>query len=143
MIDVTVTNLTSKRIFRNRLERFARTAWRQASRSRSVDISIVVVGASRMRRLNKVYRRRQGITDILTFPLGSAKGDRSGEIVICVEEAQKRAREYRQTMTQALSFLIIHGLLHLAGFNHEGVAPATARRMLNLQKKLADHFNVH
>lgn len=74
-------------------------------------ISIVLVCDARMKNLNKIYRRRQGTTDVLTFDYG--------EIFICVPQAKRQAKELGHSLKEELGVLLIHGLLHLAGYDDE------------------------
>ena len=75
------------------------------------EISLVLVCDARMKGLNKKYRKRKGTTDVLAFDYG--------EIFICVPQAKKQAKELGHSLKQELAILLIHGLLHLAGYDDE------------------------
>lgn len=75
------------------------------------ELSIVLVGAGKMRELNKKYRKKNKATDVLAFSYG--------EIVICAQEVRKNARKYKLTLKEELARVLIHGILHLSGYNHE------------------------
>lgn len=77
-------------------------------------LSLVFIGNTRMRRMNRTYRGKDATTDILSFPFDRT----SGEIVISLQEAAKRAKRFAMTPRQYLTFLMIHGCLHLNGFEH-------------------------
>lgn len=77
-------------------------------------LSLVFVGKARMRRLNASYRDVDAPTDILSFPLSK----NSGEIVIHIDSAKKKARAFGYSGTEYLVFVFIHGLLHLKGYSH-------------------------
>ena len=75
------------------------------------EISIVLVCNSRMRSLNKRYRGKDKITDVLSFDYG--------EIIVCLPQAKKQAKELGHSLKKELGILLIHGILHLAGYNDQ------------------------
>ena len=77
-------------------------------------LSIALVGQGRIRELNKKYRGKNRATDVLAFP-----GDGLGEIVICLREVKKNAKRYRSNSEKELARVLIHGVLHLLGYDHE------------------------
>ena len=70
--------------------------------------SLVIVGDARMRSLNKEYRQKDKTTDVLTFDYG--------EIFICLPQAKRQAKQAKHSLKEELATLLIHGLLHLAGY---------------------------
>lgn len=95
-------------------------------------LSIVLVGAERMRKLNRQYRGKNRVTDVLAFP--AMKFDFSkpyntfkelrkieglGEIVLCPRVIKKNARRFNLSFKQELFRCLIHGVLHLLGYDHE------------------------
>ena len=90
-----------------------------------MDLSIVLVGPERMRRINKQYLRHDEVTDVITF---------EGEIIICPSEAARNARRYGTTLQRELVLYVIHGILHLAGFDDKAVEDAL--RMRKKEQKL-------
>jgi len=80
------------------------------------DLSIALVGQGRIRELNKKYRRKNRTTDVLAFP---SEEIGLGEIVICLKEIKKNAKRYETTFKKELSKVLIHGILHLLGCDHE------------------------
>ena len=81
---------------------------------RSYDLSVAFVDDAAMGRANRVYRGRRVATDILSFPLSRS----SGEILLSMAEIRKRAKVFGRGASNFLSFLFIHGLLHLKGYSH-------------------------
>ena len=67
-----------------------------------------------MRNLNRKFRRKNKTTDVLTFP-----GEESCEIVISVDQARKQAVREKHPVTTELRYLILHGVLHGLGYDHE------------------------
>lgn len=80
------------------------------------EISLVMVRASRMRQLNSIYRHKNKVTDVLSFTYKAAPI--SGEIIICLSQAQQQAKHFGSTLNNELDFLLVHGCLHLLGHDH-------------------------
>ena len=78
------------------------------------ELSLVFTTASKMLELNKTYRNLNKPTDILSFPLSKT----SGEIFICPGETRKMMSKFGRTYENFLTFLFIHGLVHLKGYDH-------------------------
>ena len=90
---------------------------------KEVQINIIFVDDMHIRQLNKRYRNADIPTDVLAFPMGE-KSPESGEhilgdIAISVETAKRHAEKYGHGLQEELSLLLIHGILHLAGYDHE------------------------
>lgn len=107
--------------------------------SRVLTLSIVLLGSRKMKEINHRYRGKNYTTDVLSFPL-SEKSKISeelylGEIIICPEKAKAQSILYGVTLSEELQRLLVHGILHLLGYDHEGNAQE-ARRMKNLEKKI-------
>jgi probable rRNA maturation factor len=96
------------------------------------ELSLTVVGDAEMQRLNRRYRAKDRPTDVLAFPLHEppiAAGVASlGDVVISIDTATIAARQRRRRLERVLDELLIHGVLHLLGYDHE-ISPAEARRM--------------
>lgn len=78
------------------------------------DLSLVFVGDVRSRRLNKTYRNKTYIPNVLSFPLDAT----TGEIFINTTQARREAKKFSMSDTGFVGFLFIHGLLHLKGYAH-------------------------
>jgi len=89
------------------------------------EISISIVDKAEIQEINKEYRDKNEPTDVLSFPLSNPDEWEDngipialGDIIICTEIAQEQADEYGHSFERELGFLAIHGLLHLAGYDH-------------------------
>jgi probable rRNA maturation factor len=105
------------------------------------EVSIAFVDDSRMADLNQHYRKRQGSTDVLAFPMaegefGHITPGMWGDIVISVQCALEQSQERGNSLTEELGVLLIHGVLHLMGYDHEGVPQEEAKRMRALEAQL-------
>jgi pyridoxine 5-phosphate synthase len=82
-------------------------------------VSIVLMDDAEMTGYNQTYRRKQGPTNVLSFPAAADLNGELGDILISVETAEREAKEKYVSLHQHLTWLIIHGLLHLLGHDHE------------------------
>ena len=88
------------------------------------ELSILLTNDEKIRSLNCDYRGKDRPTDVLSFPQEDDMEDESGnswlgDVVISVETASRQAEDHHLTLDQELMLLIIHGVLHLLGFDHE------------------------
>jgi len=122
-----------------RLARHARRLLR-ALRLEHAELSVVLVSDREMRTLNRRWRRRDRPTDVLSFAqregAGGAPDGLLGDVVISVDAARRQAAERGETLGREADRLLIHGLLHLLGYDHERSA-AEARRMQRRERALA------
>lgn len=94
-------------------------------------MALQVVSAPRMRMLNRRYRGKDKPTNVLAFPATPAPGVKPrplGDVVICGAVLRREARAQRKSETAHWAHLVVHGTLHLAGYDHEDGA-GKARRM--------------
>jgi rRNA maturation RNase YbeY len=89
------------------------------------ELSLLLTDDVQMRALNKQYRKINRPTDVLAFPMleGDAFPPRSqllGDVVISLETAGRQAKEAGHSLGREVKILLIHGILHLLGYNHEG-----------------------
>jgi probable rRNA maturation factor len=86
-----------------------------------VELSIVLVSDAQIKRLNKLYRNKDKPTDVLSFPIGEKVNGWLilGDIVISVDTAKRQAQELGYSLEEELKRLLVHGLVHLLGYDHE------------------------
>jgi len=86
-----------------------------------VELSIALVSDAQIKRLNKLYRNKDKPTDVLSFPIGEKVEDWLilGDIVISVDTARRQAQELGHSLEEELKRLLVHGLVHLLGYDHE------------------------
>ncbi len=119
---IEINNLTESPVDKKFLEKIAGSILKKEKKLNK-DLSIALVGSERMRELNKKYRGKNLATDVLSFQYGD-----SGEVVICLPQVKKNARRFKFTFKKELARVLIHGILHLLGYNHEG-SKKTAKEM--------------
>lgn len=108
-------------------------------------VSIHFIGEKKMARMNWVYRRRKGVTDVLSFAAqeGEQVGKRSrdlGDIFICLPQIKRQSRELGIGLREELIRVIIHGILHLAGYEHR--SKKSAKQMFTLQESLLNKSRI-
>jgi probable rRNA maturation factor len=102
------------------------------------ELSVALVGNPEIRRLNAQFRKKDYATDVLSFPAENKfPGELRllGDVVISVENAQLQAKERRRTVDEEMVTLLIHGIVHLLGYDHERSAK-DARIMTRLEKRI-------
>lgn len=81
-------------------------------------LNIIVAGAKLIRQLNSEYRHKDTLTDVLSFPMGQEE-EVTGEIYLCWPRVMEQADEFGHSWQREFSFLLVHGILHLLGYEHE------------------------
>ena len=97
-------------------------------------VSVLITGNSGMRRLNSRFRGKSRPTDVLSFP-PSADGDLAGDIAISIDIAAHNARVLGHSASDEIRILILHGILHLAGYDHENDDGEMARKETLLRQR--------
>ncbi len=115
------------------LERFAGRARRAVGLQG--EVNVLVTGDAEVRRLNRQFRRKDKPTDVLSFP--AIDRTFAGDIAISAATASRNARRLGHSTAQELKVLLLHGLLHLAGYDHEKDDGEMARKEERLRRKLA------
>ena len=144
---IEVNNLTTVRVDEKQLKDISQKVLRGEKIKDEVELSIALVGPARMREINKRYLSKNRATDVLAFPAfakgygGQAnpfKGIQGlGEIVICPIEVKKNAKEFSSTFEKELIKVLIHGILHLLGYNHEN----SRKESKKMEKKQNYYFS--
>ncbi len=118
----------------------------------NAEVGILVISDQRMRALNRRYRKIDRTTDVLSFPLQNLRPGRRtdggpkipvfliGDIVISGPVVLKQAREEGRTPDQVFLNLLIHGLLHLLGYDHER-SPSEAKQMKKKEQEIYKTVN--
>ncbi|MCA1849474.1 MAG: rRNA maturation RNase YbeY [Acidobacteria bacterium] len=120
--------------------RFAESAL-EAIGARGEGATVVFVSDRAMRGLNRRFRGRAGTTDVLSFPSGRApwekqSGANLGDVVVSVERAAAQAAEHGLRFEEEVAQLVLHGLLHLCGYDHETDDGEMNRLELRLRRRL-------
>ena len=109
--------------------------WARAALSRPAVVTLRYVAATEGRRLNREFRGKDYATNVLTFIYGrDPAGALSGDVVICAPVVAREAREQGKDVAAHHAHLLVHGLLHLQGHDHE--RRAEAARMERLEREI-------
>lgn len=106
--------------------------WARAALPAGAQVTVRYVAEAEARRLNRRYRGRDHATNVLSFPYAGAP--LRGDVVICAPVVAREAREQGKDLQAHHAHLLVHGLLHLAGHDHEG--DAAARKMERLERRI-------
>lgn len=128
--------------------------------TKKLEMTLSLVSEEEIRRLNNEYRRIDAVTDVLSFPVidnpkrqtldyDSFSADvinpttgniNLGDVVICLDRAKEQAENYCHSLKRELSFLALHGLLHLLGYDH--TAEDDEKQMFTLQEYILSKLNI-
>lgn len=118
--------------------------------NRDAEVSVSFVSNKEIKNLNKTYRNKNAVTDVLSFPL-LANGQASvneetgfvilGDVVISLETAMKQANIYGHSLEREIGFLTVHSMLHLMGYDHE-TSPLDERRMREKEEAVLEKLGI-
>ena len=94
-------------------------------------LSLNFIGPKKIQVLNSSYRKKDEVTDILSFPLAND----AGEIFICPTETRRQSKNFGRDYKNFLAFLFIHGCVHLKGYDHGGT-------MEHIEAEIRRRFNI-
>jgi probable rRNA maturation factor len=102
------------------------------------EVSVLLAGDERIRALNREFRHHDKSTDVLSFPAAPMFSARhaAGDLAISLETAMRQAAEHGHTLETEVKILMLHGLLHLAGYDHETDSGDMARQENGLRSEL-------
>ncbi|MFA6422592.1 MAG: rRNA maturation RNase YbeY [Candidatus Buchananbacteria bacterium] len=101
--------------------------------------SLAFVGETRIRSLNRIFRGKDKVTDVLSFEEKNSDfifpddEQNLGEIIICLQRIRDQAKKYGWSFNRELARLLIHGLSHLIGLDHENVSEKKAKEMFDFE----------
>lgn len=98
--------------------------------------SVLITGNSQIRRLNSSFRNKNSATDVLSFPASEPRDGLAGEIAVSLDIAARNAKMLGHSVSVEIRILILHGILHLAGYDHENDQGEMRRKEATLRKKL-------
>lgn len=127
-----------RKISNRRLKLVASAVLKLTDRQES-ELSLALIGNAEMQKLNAKYRHKDYPTDVLSFAAANnlpISARLLGDVIISVDKAAEQARERRRTLDQEIVTLLIHGIVHLLGYDHER-SPKHARIMGRIEKKIA------
>ena len=107
------------------------------------EVSVLLTSNRQMRQLNRCFRGKDKPTDVISFPAVDAVSHKiAGDLAISVDIAAANAKSFGHTTDEEVRVLILHGLLHLAGYDHEKDKGEMARKEERLREKLGLPLNL-
>lgn len=104
------------------------------------EVALLVTDDAGIHRMNREFRGIDRATDVLSFPAGEEDGGFLGDIAISLERARAQAAEYGHSLARELSFLAVHGTLHLLGYDH--IEEGERAEMFGIQEKILDKMGM-
>lgn len=105
---------------------------------RRADITLRVVGSPESRKLNKTWRGKDKATNVLSFPYETSPVQ--GDVVLCAPVVSREAREQKKPLQSHWAHMVVHGVLHLRGYDH--VEEADAKRMEARERAILKQFRI-
>ena len=110
-----------------------------SSEKADLSLDIILVGDDFIRELNRKFRKKNRVTDVLAFGMreGEQIGleiDYLGDVYVCLDQAKRQAKEYDVSLIEEVHRLVAHGILHLLGYEHK------TKKQKEKMKKLEDYF---
>jgi probable rRNA maturation factor len=131
-----VSRKAARRVARRKLKRIALRVLELVKRDRA-EVSVSLVDDREIQVLNARFRQKDAPTDVLSFPVDGLASDIGllGDVIISVEKAKEQAVQRKRSLDEEIVTLLVHGILHLVGYDHERSA-RDARIMGRLEKKI-------
>lgn len=132
------------------IRRCCQAVLRMENFNQNAEVSVSFVSNNEIRSLNKIYRSKDSVTDVLSFPLGSdGKYDVNketgcallGDVVISLETAMRQAKIYGHSLEREIGFLTVHSMLHLLGYDHE-TSPLDERIMREKEEQVLGELGI-
>jgi probable rRNA maturation factor len=107
-----------------------------------LEVSIAIIDDDAMRNLNRKFRKKNKTTDVLTFPADDSDADPNasgrplGDIVISIDQARHQATDQKHSLAIEVRYLILHGILHALGYDHEKDSGEMNALELELREKV-------
>ena len=145
-MDVFLANEQDLTVDHDRLSALASHTLESEDVDDAAELSILFVTAEHMRRLNSHFAGDNYPTDVLAFPMMDGDDDLEeggpllGDVVVCPEVAQRNAERIGHTLSDELAVLVVHGTLHLLGYDHQG--PQDKEAMDRRQQEILASFSV-
>lgn len=103
------------------------------------EVSVHLVGEKYIKNLNKNYRGKDKVTDVISFATQDVCLDKNmakdlGDLFVCPQQIKKQAKDFFVSYDEEMARILIHGVLHLCGFDHQG--DQEGKKMFSLQEKI-------
>jgi probable rRNA maturation factor len=141
MVKIELYNKSKTHVCRKQMNLFLDYSAKLMNDKNDYLVSVAIVSPREIKKLNKIYRKKDAVTDVLSFESEDEFGldeEGIGEIIICLDQAKKQARELKYSYKKEINRLVLHGYLHLLGFDH--IKNKDAKTMEALEEKIMNKF---
>jgi probable rRNA maturation factor len=115
------------------------------------EVSVTIVSKERIQEINKEYRQKDSVTDVISFAMEEMGKDETeiiggdetrflGDIIICLDIAKEQAGDYGHSMDREMGFLAVHGFLHLLGYDH--MNEEDEKKMFGRQEEILEQYGL-
>lgn len=118
-MEILISNRQDEFLDKELVEELSTFALKKEKVSNEAELSISFVTPEEMTQLNERYRNISKPADVLSFTYHDSPDELLGDIIICPVEVREKAKEQEMTFDEYFALLIVHGILHLLGYNHE------------------------
>ncbi len=158
LVRVPISDAAVRRVVATTVRTIRQRVWRaHDSRLTTHDsVSVAFIGPARMRTLNRTYHEEDRVTDVLAFPAGEREETRNskletrnkskgqiskfGELVLCPSYVRRQAARAGEPFRRELTRVLVHGMLHLLGYDHR--RPREAEEMFRLQERIVARIDI-
>jgi probable rRNA maturation factor len=150
LISYSVDPKTDSKNYQKIMLKIARSTFKELKIRPAFEVSVLITTNQMIKKLNLKYRKLNKPTDVLSFPAyskqeliklkASKQMSNLGDIVIAHQLAISQAAEYGHSLKREISFLFVHGLLHLLGYDHNN--KADEKKMFKLQDKILNSLGI-
>jgi probable rRNA maturation factor len=135
MVQVELSGRLPSGVSRKLVEGLVEATYGLAGPGTSAVVDIAMVGDPEIRKLNRRYRGKDAVTDVLSFGYGPGRKDMSiGDVIICLPQVKRQAKRTGKRVSEEFALMVVHGMLHLLGYDHETLADE--RKMFGLQHEI-------
>lgn len=144
-MSIGIFNKTEEKIDKSFVRKVVKHTLKKMEAEKS-EVNIIFVGLEEIHEINKTYRNVDRPTDVISFALEDTEDvtvyeERVlGDIYICLDKVHEQAKEYGHTEIREMAFLIVHGLLHLLGYDH--MIKEEEKIMLGLQEEILNEMGI-
>ena len=144
-MSIGIFNKTEEKIDKSFVRKVVKHTLKKMEAEKS-EVNIIFVGLEEIHEINKAYRNVDRPTDVISFALEDTEDvtvyeERVlGDIYICLDKVHEQAKEYGHTEIREMAFLIVHGLLHLLGYDH--MIKEDEKIMFGLQEEILNEMGI-
>lgn len=145
VMSIGIFNKTEEKIDKSFVRKVVKHTLKKMEAEKS-EVNIIFVGLEEIHEINKTYRNVDRPTDVISFALEDTEDvtiyeERVlGDIYICLDKVHEQAKEYGHTEIREMAFLIVHGLLHLLGYDH--MIKEEEKIMFGLQEEILNEMGI-